>query len=1472
MNRPHPTGPLATYNSLTDKHLVGYFSNVRRRRHLQRSGLITRSGRILSEKEYRQNTMRKDRQKFTREYLAHAIFKKVLEMEHNYEMELKRWLETSSQKERVQRVKVGRSRRAVEHYMPVLSPHPPVAPEVNHGSCVVIDQMYSSTLKLAFPRPNTAPGRPSTAPANMQQRPPRLQPLLSHPAAGAALKPASASKLKPSVTEMEGRFPNGGERYRNPSEHSHGVAPYQLPIINEYLVPVPPPPSPRNEKIINRSRIQAWRRRVRPTTAPNIPEPHRDSGRYHKSPLHSNAFITMIYWGKRVHLNHDDINYKDEIKIYQQHCGGENLCVFQGRLLEKETFRFVSKRHYGFPFSLTFFLNGMQLDRLSSCCEFKHRRGSRLGGKNGYFGFVDIEGASPCYKCIISMGLDKKPLPPPKKEKEMMEVNEDPVKEEEFSKSRENFNEEVENVGPMPTTCSAPEDDKKVEECIEEGVGREEKTGPDPAENNQEVSFKDDYDEDFEVDDEKSNEKVNEDGQTDDQMKGRSKSPSDDEKDNLDHEKESETSFQEIRETSDYMKYKIDGCSDNDLEDDKQASKASFSGSSGSNIYSSSSEDMSEMGDERSYSEQSQEETYQENSDFRDMDEEDKAEEYPLSQGVMDRRETESKRMDPEGMCEDQETECHSSLKEITKKSASGEGKEEDEDALLLLAKSDKEMGDTMARLSKVDEGGDGDLLAEETAALETEEESKHDAPEGEQLKRREAFEPKKAGPGAGAEEPRSRKEKEEEEEEEEGEEEEKEEGEEEEEKEQEEEEEAEAALGRGWVVVNATSAPRVLVEVAELTKVREVPGVHWDGEETGAKREGLASKEEGEATERMRITQVITDARSHEEEIWRDRGSERKEAVIQEEETIGKAARESHGDTGEVRHETKNEGRIQSEVGRSKEEEAESEAEREGEYTEMVSPVRWNMAAWIDVLEMEALEGTKEALSKKKETYQEGQEGGEKAAVLRGVTPEEEGDIGVADLEDVGREVGYPRGAEKETAAVGEEIVTEEETEALNETVKATMSQREVVTPLAVAEAKEVFEQLEETTNGGEEIEEKECDTEEGVVGKGMEPVDGVVFHRESAENERKLSLMEAASEVKELSGKEGIPGMEEEVEIEDGEIRYGATREVTCRAKEENKVEKQEMGLPEEVRRSPNNRDGMPDVKLVRKKWTPEEETTTKEPSVTERVETPEEIGVIRAKEREETGVLVKTYGAIFEEEPGSGGQVCEEEAPAARTETEMSLEKEALKNKTQEGKTIVDGQAEADVGDAGGMAVTALKREVLAAAEGKTEENKASSPSDGVVGETWPRQDQLLKKTAAGGRVAVEEEGKGERVPAVEEVIGKAAPEADPATREGVLEMSLMIQALEWERDQKRDIVREDWMWEKSQAEEAGDEEKSRPGSPEPRGEVKHGEGGPQSQRPRGLETMTVENGMTEIRERQESTAQRKDDALGAEVPRP
>lgn len=42
----------------------------------------------------------------------------------------------------------------------------------------------------------------------------------------------------------------------------------------------------------------------------------------------------MGFLGKSVRLSYDDTDYRDEIKVYQQHCGGENLCVYKGKLLE----------------------------------------------------------------------------------------------------------------------------------------------------------------------------------------------------------------------------------------------------------------------------------------------------------------------------------------------------------------------------------------------------------------------------------------------------------------------------------------------------------------------------------------------------------------------------------------------------------------------------------------------------------------------------------------------------------------------------------------------------------------------------------------------------------------------------------------------------------------------------------------------------------------------------------------------------------------------------------------------------------------------------------------------------------------------------------------------------------------------------------------------------------------------------------
>nr|KAF6443698.1 glutamate rich 3 [Molossus molossus] len=217
-------------------------------------------------------------------------------------------------------------------------------------------------------------------------------------------------------------------RFRSSMDNSHGGNQYRLLNANNYMMPIPPPPPPPNGKITRENRSETWRRRrFRPTTAPNGLEPvfARDSRRINKTPLHSNAIITMIYLGKTVHLSYNHPNFTDEVKVYQQHCGGENLCVYKGNLLEKETFQFISKRHHGFPFSLTFYLNGMQVNRLSSCCEYKHRKSSRLGGKRGYFGFVCVERSSPCYKCIIATGLDKKTASPELRKQKSLEKREE---------------------------------------------------------------------------------------------------------------------------------------------------------------------------------------------------------------------------------------------------------------------------------------------------------------------------------------------------------------------------------------------------------------------------------------------------------------------------------------------------------------------------------------------------------------------------------------------------------------------------------------------------------------------------------------------------------------------------------------------------------------------------------------------------------------------------------------------------------------------------------------------------------------------------------------------------------------------------------------------------------------------------------------------------------------------------------------
>ncbi|XP_010793742.1 glutamate-rich protein 3 [Notothenia coriiceps] len=472
-------GLISAYNSLTDRHLAGYFSNTRIRRHLQRAGLITRSGRIVPDKEYRHKLIQRAHHRHVRECLAQAIFHKVLEMERVHQIEIKRKLEEFARRERVHKIKVDRSKRYEEEIIRILSPRPPTGargirkqhsgPEGEHSE---------SSESPGSSRPNTAPGK--------MQRPVRLKPIGSN-STTASLRRSSPYRLLESSNENEQTLNSTMEkesrRYRTTAEPPRGISPYCLPVINNFVTPVPPSTKRRETGVKVTPSGTLRGRRLRPTTASSGVDAYEDPPMLRSSVLQSRVRVNMIYFGKTVHLSHDLTDMRDEVKVFQQHCGGENLCVYKGKLREGETFQFISRRHRGFPFSLTFFLNGLQVERLSSCCEFKHRKGSRLGGRHGHFGFCGVEGASPCYKCIIAMGLDKKPTPPPKR------VKDDGVREESVSSLKEAPVMETERTADNESECETSRPQDMETEVKEETAAEEDQV-------------RDDYEEDFEADDE----------------------------------------------------------------------------------------------------------------------------------------------------------------------------------------------------------------------------------------------------------------------------------------------------------------------------------------------------------------------------------------------------------------------------------------------------------------------------------------------------------------------------------------------------------------------------------------------------------------------------------------------------------------------------------------------------------------------------------------------------------------------------------------------------------------------------------------------------------------------------------------------------------------------------------------------------------------------------------------------------------
>ncbi|XP_078721464.1 uncharacterized protein LOC144937831 isoform X2 [Lampetra fluviatilis] len=437
-----PPGPLVAYNSLEDKHLAAYFSSARMRRHLRRVGLIKRSGELVSERAYKLQVARKEHQERVREVLAQAILDKALHMEHYRQAAIRRKLEEISKLKRIRRIQTARGQQAERDALRILHPHPPperrTAPRsggTSDGASPDSPAATSSAEAEESSRPLTAPERSS--------RPQRLQPLRT---AVSLPCPTRLNQLEREMLQkLTGRTTFLMEPHPPPS-------PYVLPLIynrvattgfNHHQQQQQQLNSRSNEALRSRTsaqplgtrrgrvlRISASQGHASPpaegdgkvgsgsqprlrTLVPRPPQPR--GGGAATATAAAAAEVSMLYLGKRGRPSRDQV-LGDEVRVMQQHCGGESLCVFHGRLKRGEAFRFRSRRLGGFPFSLSLYVDGLLVGRLSWCCEFRHRQGGRLsGGRLSHFSLTGVQGAAPCYRCIIAQGLDIQPFPPAKR-------------------------------------------------------------------------------------------------------------------------------------------------------------------------------------------------------------------------------------------------------------------------------------------------------------------------------------------------------------------------------------------------------------------------------------------------------------------------------------------------------------------------------------------------------------------------------------------------------------------------------------------------------------------------------------------------------------------------------------------------------------------------------------------------------------------------------------------------------------------------------------------------------------------------------------------------------------------------------------------------------------------------------------------------------------------------------------------------
>ncbi|KAL8572572.1 hypothetical protein ACOMHN_017206 [Nucella lapillus] len=421
-------GPLATYNSLTDSHLAGYFANGRMRRHLHKAGLVSRRGEIVSESMYRLNMSRREHKRHVKDMLAQAIVHKTLDMERFRQAEIKQKLEEIAKIEIVRRVRASSNRKGDEDILPILTPRssgqsPSPSPR-GRG------RRSKQRLGSDVPGVRRRGRRRRQSDASLEEE----GDVLYLDDEGRPITPGAmgSDRHHPEQSNLDSRHLHSLDtaafrkyaQLMTVLEEGRGMAsPYMMPQVP---LPPRPPSSARTPRSARRVQSASPRRNI--TTDSRLARLHRpETAKSHAGDQQTLCQVSMRYHGWALHLARERTDHTQEVTIEQQHCGGNTLTVFKERLEPGSKFEFISYRHRGYPFSLSLYVDGQMDSRVSTCCEYRHSRGAKIGGKQGHFSLLRVSGAVPCYKCQVAKGVQVPTRASPRRLKRPAEVRREEV-------------------------------------------------------------------------------------------------------------------------------------------------------------------------------------------------------------------------------------------------------------------------------------------------------------------------------------------------------------------------------------------------------------------------------------------------------------------------------------------------------------------------------------------------------------------------------------------------------------------------------------------------------------------------------------------------------------------------------------------------------------------------------------------------------------------------------------------------------------------------------------------------------------------------------------------------------------------------------------------------------------------------------------------------------------------------------------